>query len=136
MPALSLSSLARFSILAALIACASSGKTGASLGSSPDRLTAAEIRASNASNAYELISRLRPQWLRAPGGGSMTGGVVQNQTILVYLDGHRVGDATTLSTISVNGVTSMQFLDATRAPTVLNDIPRGSIAGAIVIKTQ
>ena len=66
----------------------------------------------------------------------MSGGVVQNQTILVYLDGHRVGDVTTLSTISVNGVTSMQFLDAARAPTVLNDSPRGSIAGAIVIKTQ
>jgi hypothetical protein len=133
---LSLSSLARFSILAAVIACASSGKTGAELRSSPDRLTAAEIRDSNASNAYELIRRLRPQWLRAPGGGSMSGGVVANQTILVYLDGHRVGDVTTLSTISVNGVTSMQFLDASRAPTVLNDIPRGSIAGAIVIKTQ
>jgi hypothetical protein len=134
--ALSLPSLARFSILAVVIACASAGSSGASLGSSPDRLTAAEIRASNATNAYELISRLRPQWLRAPGGGSISGGVVQNQTILVYLDGHRVGDLTALNTISVNGVTSMQFLDATRAPTVLNDIPRGSIAGAIVIKTS
>jgi len=134
--ALSLSSLARFSMVAALIACASAGKSGASLGSSPDRLTAAEIRASNASNAYELISRLRPQWLRAPGGGSITGGVVQNQTILVYLDGHRLGDLTALNTLSVNGITSMQFLDASRAPTVLNDIPRGAVAGAIVIKTQ
>jgi LmbE family N-acetylglucosaminyl deacetylase len=133
--ALALPTLARFSILAVVIACASAGSSGAS-GSSPDRLTAAEIRASNATNAYELISRLRPQWLRAPGGGSISGGVVQNQTILVYLDGHRVGDLTALSTISVNGVTSMQFLDATRAPTVLNDIPRGSIAGAIVIKTS
>jgi hypothetical protein len=135
LPALSLPALARFSIMAALVACASTG-TGASSGSSPDRLTAAEIRASNATNAYELISRLRPQWLRAPGGGSISGGVVQNQTILVYLDGHRVGDLTALSTLSVNGVTSMQFLDAARAPTVLNDIPRGAIAGAIVIKTQ
>jgi hypothetical protein len=121
--------------MAALVACASAGSSGAS-GSSPDRLNAAEIRASNATNAYELISRLRPQWLRAPGGGSISGGVVQNQTILVYLDGHRVGDLTALSTISVSGVMSMQWLDAARAPTVLNDIPRGAIAGAIVIKTQ
>jgi hypothetical protein len=135
LPALSLPALVRFSILAAVVACASTGG-GASSGSSPDRLTAAEIRASNATNAYELISRLRPQWLRAPGGGSITGGVVQNQTILVYLDGHRVGDLTALSTLSVNGVTSMQWLDASRAPTVLNDIPRGAVAGAIVIKTQ
>ena len=135
MSALSLPSLARYCTIAALIACASAGSTAGSRGS-PDRLTTAEILSSNATNAYELIRRLRPQWLRAPGGGSISGGVVQNQTILVYLDGHRVGDLNALSTISVTGVTSMQWLDAARAPTVLNDIPPGAIAGAILIKTQ
>jgi hypothetical protein len=135
LPALTLSTFARFSLMAVLVACASSGGSASSR-SSPDRITAAEIRASNATNAYELISRLRPQWLRAPGGGSISGGVARSQAILVYLDGNRVGDLTTLSTISVTGVTSMQWLDAARAPTVLSDIPAGGIAGAIAIRTQ
>ena len=132
---MSLSALARFSIMAALVACASSGSGSASRGS-PDRLTAAEIRDSNATNAYELIARLRPQWLRPPATGSIGAGAPRTQTILIYLDRQRLEDVNALKTIGVGGIDSAQWVDATRAPTILPDVPTTPIAGAIVIKTR
>jgi hypothetical protein len=115
-------------------ACASSGT--ASRRSSPDEISAEEIRASNASNAYELIRRLRPNWLRATGTGSISGGVARTQAVLVYLDGQRFGELRALETLSINGVRSMQWLDPGRAATVLTGIGSDPIAGAISIKTH
>ena len=127
--------LARALILLTLAACAS---TGASAGSrsSPTRLTRAEIYGSNASNAYELISRLRPDWLRAQPTASVAGGVVRSQSILVYLNRQRLDDLDALKTISAGGIESAEWIDAARVQTVLSEVPAGSIAGAIVIRTR
>jgi hypothetical protein len=119
--------------LAGSIACASAGKSSAS--HSSERITAAEIATSGASNALELIERLQPQWLRARGQASIGGGG-RSQLIVVYLDGHRLGDLTSLRTLSVTGIQSMKWLDATRAATVLTDVGSDPIAGAIIIRTQ
>lgn len=127
---------ALLSAIATLAACASSGTGSAAARSSPDRLTRAEISKSNASNAYERISRLRPNWLRATGTGSISGGAARTQIILVYLDGQRLEDMNALRTISVAGIQSADWLDNTRVATVLRDAPVGPIAGAILLKTQ
>lgn len=124
----------RSSMVAMLLACASSG--AGSSRASPDKISRAEIYSSNASNAYELISRLRPQWLRPPATGSISGGVVRSQSILVYLDRQRLEDLDALKTISVEGLDSAEWIDAARVQTVLNDVPGGAIAGAIVLKTR
>jgi len=115
-------------------ACASSG--GGSARANPDSITRAEIYNSSTSNAYELINRLRPNWLRATSTGSIGGGVVQRQMILVYLDRQRLEDLNALKTISVEGIDSAQWVEASRVPTVLPDVPPGPIAGAIVLKTR
>lgn len=128
--------LARYSAIIAVAACASSGGGSSPARAAPDRLTRAEIAASSATNAYELISRLRPQWLRAPATGSIGGGTPRNQAILVYLDRQRLQDLNALKSISVDGITSAQWIDATRAPTVLPDVPTTPIAGAIVLRTH
>lgn len=129
--------LARYSAMIALAACASSAGGGStSARAAPDSISRAEIASSNATNAYELISRLRPQWLRAGATGSIGAGRPQNQAILVYLDRQRLQDVGALKTISVEGITSAQWIDATRAPTVLPDVPTTPIAGAIVLKTS
>jgi hypothetical protein len=115
-------------------ACASSGTSGSTPRSS-DNITTAEIRSSSATNAYTLIERLRPNWLRTPAMGTIGGGG-RTQLVVVYLDGHRLGDIQSLRTLSVDGIKSMQWLDAARAATVLNEVGSDPIAGAIIIKTQ
>jgi len=129
----------RIALLAATVAiaaCASSGSGSSGARSSPDRLDRAEIVKSNASNAYELINRLRPNWLRVTHPGSISGGATRTQMILVYLDGQRLEDMNALKTISAAGIQSGQWIDNARAATVLRDAPTGPIAGAILLKTQ
>jgi hypothetical protein len=127
---------ARFSMMAALAACASSGAAGGTARTSADKITRSEIYSSNASNAYELISRLRPNWLRPGSTGSIAGGVVRSQAILVYLNGQRLEDLNALKTISAEGLESAQWIDPSRVQTVLSAVPSGAIAGAIVLKTR
>lgn len=127
---------ARFSMMLALAACASAGVSGATTRANPDKITRSEIYSSNASNAYELVSRLRPNWLRPAPTGSIAGGVVRSQAILVYLNGQRLEDLNALKTISADGLESAQWIDASRVQTVLSDVPSGAVAGAIVLKTR
>lgn len=132
--------------IAAAIAALSSAATGcASSGtpkprvteSSPDRITATEIEAtSGASTAYDLVRRLRPRWLRAAPTGSISGGRVTTQVLLVYLDGNRLGTAEVLQTLSASGIKSMQYYDAVRAATVLHEVGSEPVSGAIVILTH
>lgn len=131
-----LSALIPFAVVVSLAACASgtSGTSRSNTSRSSDQITTAEIANSSAANVYALIERLRPTWLRAPGIGSIGGGA-QSRVILVYLDGQQF-DLQSLRSLSVNGIRSLQWLDATRAATVVNPPPSGSIAGAIMIKTQ
>ena len=128
--------LVRLSAIVALAACASSGGGGATARTSPDKISRVEIYNSNASNAYELISRLRPNWLRPGATGSIAGGVVRNQGTLVYLNNQRLEDLNALKTISAAGIESAEWIDASRVPTVLSNVPTGAIAGAIVLKTR
>lgn len=122
-------------LIVAVSACASSGSSSGGARRSSDKITYAEISTASALNAYELINRLRPAWLRAPATGSIGGGV-RSQVIAVYLDGHRLGDLESLRTLSADGIRSMQWLDAARAATVLNEVGSDAIAGAIIIKTH
>lgn len=119
--------------------CASSGTgTPATVTeSSPDRITAAEIQATTgAQSAYDLIRRLRPRWLQTPATGSIGGGSITSQAILVYLDGIKLGSMESLTTLTASGIIGMQYLDAVRAATVLRDVGSEPIGGAIVITTH
>ena len=128
------SALIPFAVVASLAACASGG-TSSGTRTSPDRITAAEIESSSASNAFDLISRLRPNWLRPAKIGSLGAGT-RYQVIVVYLDGHRLGDLQSLRSLSISGLRSMEWLDAVRATTVLSEIGSDPIGGAIVIKSR
>ena len=118
-----------------VVACASSGAGSGGSRGSPDLITRAEVNSSNASNAYELIDRLRPNWLRPTATGSISGGA-RSQIILVYVDRQRLEDLRGLRTITAASIQSAQWIDATRALTILPDVPTGPIAGAIVIRTH
>lgn len=102
----------------------------------PDFVGAAEIAATPAANAYDLINRLRPRWLQPQRIGSISGGAVQTQIIAVYLDGGRLGGLEALRSISTYGLTGIRFYDATRAATVVRDAGSEPVAGAIVLSTS
>ncbi|HMA20506.1 MAG TPA: hypothetical protein VKO87_06860, partial [Gemmatimonadaceae bacterium] len=102
-----------------LTACASSGAKPTISESSRDKVTSIEIANTEAATAYDLVNRLRPQWLRAGGTSSIGGGSIQNMVTLVYLDGHRIGTIETLRTITAAGISSMEWIPATRAAIVL-----------------
>lgn len=125
--------LAILGLVMTLGACASSGAGTGNATRLPDRITSAEIAATNGTSAYELISQLRPRWLRPANTGSLNG--LQDQVTLVYVDGHKMGGLDTLKSIGAAGIVSMQYLDAIRAATTLPDAGSDPTAGAIMIIT-
>ena len=126
----SLIKIIAFGALVVISGCASRGTTRTQ--TEPDRITTTEIASSSATNAYELINRMRPNWLRRTAPGSLGGGV-RSQVVLVYVDGTKYGELTTLRSLGIGGLKSIQWLDAVRAGTLLPGIGSEPIAGAIVI---
>jgi hypothetical protein len=114
-------------------ACATAGSSSGAQ-RSPDLITADEIATSGANNAFEAVTRLRPQWLRARGTSSIAGGNLADAVIAVYLGNQRLGDVASLRMISVAGIRSIQWLDAARAATLLGGLGSDTIGGAIVVK--
>jgi hypothetical protein len=117
------------------LACASGGTHNISE-SSRDKVTSIEIDATPASSAYDLVNRLRPQWLRQGGTGSIGGGSIQSLVTLVYLDGSRIGTLEALRSISASGIRTMEWIPATRAAVVLTDVGSDAINGAISLRTK
>lgn len=100
----------------------------------PDYITSVEVAATPVANVHDLISRLRPQWLRTQPGSIR--GNTRSQVVAVYLDDARIGDVQTLRTISTGGVATLRYYDAARAAIVLRNPGSDPIAGAIVITTS
>jgi hypothetical protein len=132
--------IATLLLLSAAVACASSGTQTSSATSSasraarsPNLISAQEIAQTNASNAYELVARLRPQWLRTSGvasigAGARTGGVV------AYVDNVRLNRFDELRGVSAESVASIRYLNAEQAAAL--DTRGGAVAGAVVVSTM
>ena len=76
-----------------------------------DLITAQEIEGVAVSNAFELIERLRPLWLRSRGGRSTR----LETEIVVYLNGSMFGGVDALNGIPIEIVDSVRVLDAAEA---------------------
>lgn len=122
--------------VATVIGCGSSRSRPADARrtSSPDYVTSIEIAGTTASNAYDLITRLRPRWLQPLPTGSL-GSSIRSQVVVVYVDGVKVSGKEGLRSISASAVKTMQYYDAARAATILHEVGSEPIAGAIVITT-
>lgn len=97
----------------------------------PGRLQREEFEPLGAVDAYEIVQRLRPDWLRprpAPGG---VGGAVA-----VYVDGARVGLVESLRSISPETVGSMEFFEGSRIRERLSAASGEGVTGLIWISTQ
>jgi len=97
-----------------------------------DVITREEIqdRAPDAKTAYDVIQRLRPQFLRTRQSGSMT--QTAPVAIKVYIDGAARGSVITLRDVQAISVRSIQYLDGSDATTRYGT---GHENGAIVVNT-
>lgn len=96
-------------LLLAAMACAGTGPREPR--PSNDVLTAEEIEASDQLNALDLVRTLRPSWLRTRGPSS----IYNENPIMVYVDGSRLGGPDTLSLIPSLSIERMRFYSGPEA---------------------
>lgn len=109
-------------------ACASTGSSG--LGS-PDVVTRAEMDAVNAADAYALLQRLRPQFLRSRGSVSMRNS--SDSYAIVYLNDVRHGGIMSLRDILVTDIQEIRFISGADATTRWGT---GHGSGVILVRTM
>ena len=101
--------------LASAIACASGGAgTGSAPNGDRNIITEQEIQSVPSSSLYDLIEKLRPQFLRSRGATSITTAGVSEYAV-VYVDGHPYGDLGSLRSIVANQVSGVHYFDAMSA---------------------
>ena len=117
-------------VLLVTAACASSTQSGRTSGRRDARvLTAEEIRASSASNMYDVIRSHRPEWLIKRGQTSIN----MEGDIVIYVDNVALGGPESLKSIDVHSVQSARFLNASEAQMRYGV---GHMHGAIVVVTR
>jgi len=121
--------LALGTCLAVLPACASSGSSSSRSGSGP--ITAEHIAELPSADAYNVIERLRPGWLRTRGRSS-----IQHPTAhhpVVYLDSVRYGGIESLRQISSDAIRDIRFINASDATTRYGT---GHAGGVILVRSR
>ena len=114
-------------------ACASSGGQPGRTTTRVDQyvITAEELATANASNLYDAIRQLRPQWLQ--GGAPTTFRSASEYPILVYMDRIRFGEPTMLRSVPVTLPLSVRWLSASEAQA---EFGVGNLQGAIQVVTR
>ena len=122
---------------ALVVGCATAAVTRGAV-KDPNVITAEEIAANPTTNAYDLIQRLRPNFLRtrgavhgaaAPGGSSGFEAV----DVSVYLDDTRVGGSEQLRQMGTSDIREIRYYSSSEATTKWGT---GNTAGAIQVITR
>jgi hypothetical protein len=95
-----------------------------------DLITRGQIEEMNATDAFDVVQRIRPEFLRQRGQSSITGG---EQLAVVYVDGVRRGGPEILRTLRTNEVEEIRFVSGTDATTRYGTDHGG---GAIEVKSR
>lgn len=125
---------ALIALLVFAVACSTQRATGDSYPRNNRAvLTLEEIQAANAIglSAYDLVARLRPEYLRSRGPASIRD--IRPRTATVYLDGVRYGDVEILRTMSGEHVESIQYINSADATTRYG---LDHVGGALLVKTR
>jgi hypothetical protein len=115
--------------LASAMACASAPTSGA--GRDSNVITQQEIANSHESNAYDVISRTRPMFLKSHGRSSANSSASDYAT--VYMDGQPYGDLAALRNIPTQQIQEIRYYGGMSATTKFG-MQTGS--GVIEIKTK
>jgi hypothetical protein len=136
---------ARALMAAVLIAvssgCSSSGSSSSATGAprAPSRqqdvITAAEIaeRAADASNALQVVQKLRPQMLTTRGRFSPADSSDAGARPRVVVDGVAIGQVENLVNVNAISVMEIRYISATDATTRFGT---GYVGGAILVTTK
>ncbi|MDB4883265.1 MAG: hypothetical protein JWL95_2031 [Gemmatimonadetes bacterium] len=95
-----------------------------------DEITASDIRASAATNVYDLVAQVRYRWLQARGTDSIN---MQPGDVMVRMDDNELGTVQALRNLSPVGITSIRFVDGISAA---GRWGLGYAHGAVVISTR
>jgi hypothetical protein len=94
-------------LLAGLLAVSCAVPPGTDSGSTADAITREEIDRGQWADAYDLVSTLRPRWVRGRGPDSFANpGQVQ-----VYVDGTRLGDVELLRSLPTVAIERVEWVD-------------------------
>jgi len=121
--------------MVAMTACASGGGASAAK-QNPNVISTEEIIESSASNAYEVIQRLRPNFLRTRGAVHGTPGAanaMEMVDLVVYLNENRLGGSDQLRQISTTDIREIRYFNSSEATTKWGT---GHSAGAIQIVSR
>jgi hypothetical protein len=94
--------------IAATVACAPPASTSG--GHSSSIITADEIAASRETYVYDVVQKLRPNFLRSRGTTSVNPGVVTLPN--VYIDGNAYGDISSMKQVLASTVREIRYYDA------------------------
>ena len=123
-------------MLSLAIGCASSGGSSAAM-QNQNVISSEEITASSATTAYEVIQKLRPNFLRTRGAvhGAPVGGANNIETVdlVVYFNENRLGGSEQLRQISTTEIREIRYFSASEATTKWGT---GHSAGAIQIVSR
>ncbi|SOD02602.1 hypothetical protein SAMN05216486_10482 [bacterium JGI 053] len=93
-------------------------------------ITYEEVRTSRVADAYEVVYRLRPSWLRSPRGMVTFGNTVD---VAVFFNGIRMGTRDALKSIPITSIRTLRFYTATEARQKFGG---DTFAGAIEVLSQ
>ena len=94
--------------LAATLACASSGTAATRVQRDPNLITEQEIATSAESNVYDVVSRLRPMFLKTRGRSTINSG--GSEYASVFLDGQYFGELGSMRNIVATQIHEIRYL--------------------------
>ena len=104
--------------LGGMAACASAGAGAGSKLRDYNVITQSEITAQNGVNAYDVISHLRPQYLKTRGRTTIQSQpTVSTEYASVFMDNQFYGDLNTLHNIATINIKEIHYLPANEAVT-------------------
>lgn len=102
-------------------------------GTNPDLITREEIMGAGAVNLYEIVSRLRPQWMNIRTTRSFN---LQTE-IVVYQNDMLLGGPDALRQITPELAYEIRWMDGVRATSTLPGLSSGRhVEGAIIVSTR
>lgn len=126
----------RFIVFAALLVitgftgCATAA--GGSGGSDRSIITTEELAATNVSNLFDVVSRLRPRWLDVRGGRSLS---TLSTDIVVFQNETYLGGTDVLRQYGPESVMWLEYMAGSKASNVLAGLGSRHVEGAIILHT-
>lgn len=112
--------------------CGSAGRPASGSRLAPDVILLEEIQQSSASNAYDLVSQVRPNWLRGRGTSSFRSTRVELPA--VYIDDRPQGQLEVLRSFAIQSLAELRYINATTATTRYGEGHAGGIIQVVLLR--